>query len=250
MSDEEKSRAEELSGKDNKKAKKKDTDEGPKAPRWKGWVRDFLVLVAVAGISMAARSSLADHYHVPSGSMRPTVEIGDRLLVNKLAYGLRVPFTKLYVVRFDEPKHGDVVVLRSPEDGIVLLKRIVALPGDEIQVEGGQIILNGEEVEIVEGDLVQLKKLLHEEITEDVEAQDHPMFIEYLGDKPHGVRLTRRGGENYGPKKIPENHYLVMGDNRGESRDGRVFGLVERKLLLGRGIAVYRRDGHFVWEKL
>ena len=241
---------------DAKKEAAPQKDEGAKGeskdkqPRWRGWVRDALVLIAVAGVSMAARSTLADNYHVPSGSMRPTVEIGDRLLVNKLAYGLRVPFTRVYVARFDDPQHGDVVVLRSPEDGIVLLKRIVALPGDEIAVEGGQLILNGEQVEIVEADLVQLKKLLHEEITPEIEQRSQPMYIEMLGEKPHGIRLTRGGGGNYGPKEVPEDQFLVMGDNRGESRDGRVFGLVDRKQLLGRGIAVYRRDGKFVWEKL
>lgn len=201
-----------------------------KQPRWRGWIRDIAFLALVALVSMAARSVLADHYHVPSGSMRPTVQVGDRLVVNKLAYGLRFPFTKLYIMRFDDPAHGDVVVLKSPEDGVTLLKRIVAVPGDVVEVRDGRLTLNGNPVE-----------------TDD---EDGTQYIEHLGAKIHAIRITARGGPQYGPVELPEDKFLVMGDNRGQSRDGRMFGLVERRTILGRGIAVYRRHGKFVWVKL
>ena len=89
---------------------------------------------AVAFVLLSARSTLADHYRVPTGSMLPTVEISDRIVVNKAAYGLRVPFTDDYATHFEGPQIGDVVVLRSPEDGDTLLKRVVAIPGTTIEV--------------------------------------------------------------------------------------------------------------------
>lgn len=183
-------------------------------------------MVGIVTVSLAARSSLADHYHVPSGSMRPSVEVGDRLVVNKLAFGLRVPWTSLYVWETDGPAHGDVVVLTSPEDGIVLLKRVVGLPGDQIEVRSGRLILNGAPVPIDDSREPWLERL---------EAGEHP------------VRITRHGGPAFGPRRLGPREYLVMGDNRGESRDGRIFGPVDRSALLGRAVGIYRRDGSFTW---
>lgn len=178
---------------------------------------------------IAARSSLADHYFVPTGSMVPTVAVGDRVLVNKLAYGLRVPFTDVVVTDLGMPERGDVVVLRSPENGITLLKRVVAVPGDEVAVLNGKLWINGQPVPVVwdDGDL-----------------------MERLGDAPHPVRLTRGGGMDFGPMVVGPDRYLVMGDNRGESHDGRAFGLVERSAIMGKAVGVWMRDGKFTWRAL
>src|SRR5215470_630954 len=105
--------------------------------------RELLMIAAFAVVLMSARSSLADHYLVPTGSMQPTVEIDDRILVNKAAYGLRVPFTSAYVARFDGPQVGDVVVLDSPEEDKVLLKRVVGVPGTQVEVRGGRVVIDG-----------------------------------------------------------------------------------------------------------
>lgn len=191
-------------------------------------LREVGSLGALIFIMLAARSSLADHYHVPTGSMEPTVLPGDRLLVNKLAYGLRVPFSSNYVVGFDEPQRGDVVVLESPTDGTVLLKRIVALPTDTVSVQRGQLVLNGRPVPIV---------------------QDEGTQLEQLGPEPHLVRTTRGGGPDVGPMSLPEDKYLVLGDNRGDSYDGRLFGLVSRGAIRGRAIAVYYRNKP-IWRPL
>lgn len=190
--------------------------------------RELLMIAAFALVLMSARSSLADHYAVPTGSMQPTVEIDDRIVVNKAAYGLRIPFTSTYVARFAGPEVGDVVVLDSPVEDKVLLKRVIGTPGTRVEVRGGRILLDG--------------KLAS---TEERAAG----IYEQLGEANHPIRLTHGGGPDWGPLTIPEDRYLVMGDNRGDSYDGRSFGLVSRKAILGRAMGVFWRGGP-TWDGL
>jgi len=200
----------------------------PVRSRTRRILREVLTVAAFALVLMAARSSLADHYLVPTGSMQPTVEIDDRVLVNKAAYGLRVPFSHSYLARFDGPAIGDVVVLDAPDEDKVLLKRVVGVPGTQVEVRGGRIWIDGN-VAPVE----QRGDALHEQ----------------LGAADHALRLTRGGGPDWGPVTIPDGRYLVMGDNRGDSRDGRFFGLVTREAILGRAMGVYWRSGP-TWDGL
>jgi signal peptidase I len=190
--------------------------------------RELLVLAAFVLVLMSARSSLADHYRVPTGSMQPSVAIDDHILVNKAAYGLRVPFSKAYLTRFDGPAIGDVVVLDSPEEDKVLLKRVVGVPGTRVEVRGGRVRIDG-----VPAPVEHRTDGLHEQ----------------LGGADHVLQLTRGGGPDWGPLVIPEGRYLVMGDNRGDSRDGRFFGLVTREAILGRALGVFWRGGP-TWDGL
>ena len=187
-------------------------------------VREIARVLAFVLIFASARSTLADHYKVPSGSMEPTVETGDRIIVNKAAYGLHVPFTHAIEARFEGPQLGDVVVLDSPDEDKVLLKRVVATPGTTIEVRDGHITIDGTPAPVVDG-------------------------FEQLGNAHHRVSFANGGGPDFGPMMIPEDRYLVMGDNRGNSRDGRFFGLVTREAILGHAIAVYWRDGP-TWDGL
>lgn len=191
-------------------------------------MRELVMLAAFVLVLLSARSTLADHYRVPSGSMEPTIEVGDRILVNKAAYGLRVPFTTAYVARFHGPAIGDVVVLDSPEEDKVLLKRVVGVPGTTIEVRGGRVVIDG--------------KLAPVEHRPDG-------LHEQLGAADHSLRLTQGGGPDWGPVAIPQGRYLVMGDNRGDSRDGRFFGLVTGEAILGRAMGVYWRAGP-TWDGL
>src|SRR5882757_6638096 len=193
------------------------------------WVRDLVSLAGFALALFATRSTLADHYFVPSGSMIPTVEIGDRVLVNKAAYALRIPFSDLVVAQLHRPERGDVVVLRSPENGITLLKRVVAIPGDEVAVVDGMLWINRRAVPV---------------------AHQSGAVIERLGHSAHTIRLTSGGGPQYGPVRLESDEYLVLGDNRGESHDGRAFGLVEGRAILGKALGVWMRDGHPGWHPL
>lgn len=193
-----------------------------------GWRKDLIAIAAAATVVLVGRSSLADHYHVPTGSMLPTVLENDHIFVNKAAYGLRLPFSQVRVAEFSGPDRGDVVVLESPESGIVLLKRVVAVPGDVVQVTKGRLLLNGKPVPIASRD---------------------GGLVEELGDG-HGLQLDNGGGPDFGPVKVPTNSYLVLGDNRGNSRDGRFFGFVKGEALLGRAISILARAGNPTWIKL
>lgn len=188
--------------------------------------RDLIRLLGFAVCFLAARSSLADHYVVPTGSMQPTVLPGDRIIVNHLAYDVRVPFVGASLARSGDVERGDVVTLTSPENGDRLLKRVVAVPGDLVTVRNGRITIGATAAPI------------------DRDAQ------EALGDVVHGVRLTRSGGPDFGPTIVPAGEYLVMGDNRGESHDGRSFGLVPRSAITGRAFAVLWRAGMPAWQRL
>jgi len=203
----------------------------------RGRGRDLLGVVVCVVVVLFARASLADHYVVPTGSMEPTVAVDDRVVVAKSAYGLRVPLTDFWLVRWGGgPQRGDVVVLESPEGGTILLKRVVGLPGDTITVHGGEISVNGTLVPVKDG-------------------------VEDLLGKQHLIRLGDGGREFPNPDvpsaKLPANKYLVMGDNRGNSKDGRYFGLVDEDVILGHAVRIYWSGDsgksffeHFSWKPL
>ena len=197
--------------------------------RMREWLRELNSIAVVVGLCLVARASIADHYVVPTGSMEPTVKVEDRLVVNKLAYGLRIPLTQMWLTRFVDPSPGEVVVLDSPSSGPVLLKRVIAGPGDLIAVRKGRIYLNGEPQPV---------------------RKEADGLHEQLSNRDHLVMLTHGGGPDFGPVRIPPDKFLVIGDNRGLSRDGRYFGLVERKTILGQAVGVYFSDSSITWRDL
>lgn len=189
------------------------------------FLKEWVGLFAFAAVVLVSRSSLADHYQVPSESMLPTVQVGDHVLVDKRAYGVRVPFTTLHLTQ-GLPLRGDVIVLESPEDSRVLLKRVVALPGDRVQVKDGALWLDGKS-------------------TERSHAADSA--VEVLSGQAHALDLSFGGGPDFGPEQVPPGKLLVMGDNRGNSHDGRAFGYVERDAVLGQVTGVFVRHGTLRW---
>jgi len=192
-------------------------------------LKDWLSILVGVAILLVARASVADHYHVPSGSMQPSVEPGDRVAVHKAAYGLRIPFTERWLTDVAMPARGDVVILRSPETGEVLLKRVVAVAGDQVAVRAGQVWIDGRPVSI--------------------EATPRGL-LEELGDRSHPLRVTSSGGPDLAPVTVPPGQLLVMGDNRGNSHDGRSFGFVEDQAVLGRAVGVFYRGGAVRWIDL
>jgi signal peptidase I len=193
-------------------------------------VRPILVIWLVVA---SARSAIADWHDVPTGSMKPSIVEGDRIVVNKLAYDVRVPFLGRGVARNAGPARGDVVVLRSPADGTRLVKRVVGLPGDRIELIGNRLIVNGTPAAYEE---------LDRGIVEQVGPADrerHQFAAERVGGNAHPVMVDpARGGWDFGPITIPADHYVVMGDNRDNSADSRAFGFVSRQQIEGRVVGV------------
>jgi signal peptidase I len=173
--------------------------------------RSLLKILAALAILTLGRSTLADQYHVPTGSMWPTITPGDRILVDKVAYGLRVPLTDHYLFERSGPSAGDVVLFADPRGGPTLLvKRVIALPGQTVMLRQGVLYVDGTRVE-------HLGEVTH--------AAGEPDF------------------DAFGPVVVPPDHLFVMGDNRAASLDSRAMGAVPRELLRGRVLrVVYHHD--------
>jgi signal peptidase I len=196
-------------------------------PARRNLLREFgglaLMLVAI----LAGRSSLADHYVVPSGSMEYTLLPGDRVVVDKRAYGLRLPFTRVELASGGEVRRGDVVIFDSPTDGTRLVKRIVAIGGDRVSLEDGHLRINGRPA-----------------------AAPGVPAIESFDGKAVRLRLDHGGGPDMNTV-VPDGQLLALGDHRGNSRDSRYFGLIREDEVYARAIAVYyRRDEGVVWRPL
>ena len=212
----------------------------------KGWGLSILVAVLLA---TSFKSALADWNDVPTGSMIPTILAGDRLLVNKLAYDLKIPYTTLHLAAWADPARGDIVVFYSPQSGTRLVKRVVGLPGDLIAMRNNRLMINGRWLDYTPFGL-------DENTAEEI---DHPVphlfFNENLPGSEHVVMLSPElpSLDSFGPVTIPEGKYFMMGDNRDNSADSRYFGLVDRRLILGRATrVVISREGSFLhprWDR-
>lgn len=199
--------------------------------QWREW-RGMICFTIFVFIPV--RSILADWNWVPTGSMNPTILEGDLVYVNKAAYGLRLPLTLHRLYEWAAPARGDVVVLLSPEDGTRLVKRVVGLPGDTVELRNNQLVLNGQPVRY---------EPLPQNSFGDVapQLQHSAIFArEDLPGKPHAVMALPQipAIRNFTQVTLPEGRYLVMGDNRDNSKDSRFFGLVEGHRILGRAQGV------------
>ncbi|MDB6065121.1 MAG: signal peptidase [Pedosphaera sp.] len=185
-------------------------------------------------VLFAFRSAIADWNDVPTGSMKPTIIEGDRVFVNKLAYDLKVPFTTWHLAQWSNPKRGDIVVFFSPADGIRLVKRVVGLPGDTIELRDNKLFVNGEPL--------QYEGLGQKTIDElpTAEQGKHQFVTEEMTGHPHPVMVTPSlpAPRTFGPIVVPQGKYFMMGDNRDNSFDSRFYGCVDRKEIVGRASAV------------
>lgn len=190
-------------------------------------IRVFLLMLLVIS---SLRSALADWNDVPTGSMKPTIQEGDRVVVNKLAYDLKVPFTTVEIFKWSDPRRGDIVVLFSPADGTRLVKRVVALPGDRVEMRNNQLFING----------VAAQWSPAAASANDPEQGLSFVVDETLTGKTHKVMFTPElpALRSFGPVTIPAGRYFVMGDNRDNSNDSRFIGTIERRRIVGRATAV------------
>jgi signal peptidase I len=166
------------------------------------------------------RSVLADWNTVPTGSMKPTIVEGDRIWVNKLAYDLRIPLSHLSIYRIDDPKRGDIIVFDSKAADTRLVKRVIGLPGDIVAMRANRLTINGVEARY-----------------SGVEMTPDAIFaVESYGGMTHRIELEPAAidrSSSFGPVKVPEESYLVLGDNRDNSADSRVYGFIPRGEIVG-----------------
>jgi len=199
-------------------------------------IRVFMLMLLVVS---SLRSALADWNDVPTGSMKPTIEEGDRVVVNKLAYDLKVPFTTFEVWKWGDPRRGDIVVLFSPKDGMRLVKRVVGVPGDRIEMRDNQLYVNG--------DAARWKSIGEEN---DREQGNTLVVEETLEGRKHLVMFTPQipAVRSFAPLIVPPGRYFVMGDNRDNSNDSRFIGLIDRHRIVGKALAVafsFDRANHY-----
>lgn len=209
---------------------------------WKGWGREVVIFVV---IMIAFRSSIADWNDVPTGSMKPTIVEGDRIFVNKVAYDLRVPLTSWRIARWSDPKRGDIIVFSSPADGKRLVKRVIGIPGDVVELRNNRLLVNSNPAEYKPVSKDMFNQL-------DDEEQSRILFTEeHILNEDHPIMLTSLapGRTSFGPLTVPDGHYFVMGDNRDNSADSRYFGCVERDRIVGQATAVvlsFNRDRYYL----
>lgn len=190
------------------------------------YARSFFPVLLVV---LVVRSFIVEPFQIPSGSMRPTLEVGDFILVNKFAYGLRLPVVNTRFLEVDDPERGDVMVFRFPnEPSVNFIKRVVGMPGDRIRYEGKQLYVNGEPV---------VKEL----VEEGPEGSPQQLLLEErMGDSNHFIYNNPRDpGPQMREVEVPEGHYFTMGDNRDHSNDSRYWGFVPEENIVGRAFAVW-----------
>ena len=194
---------------------------------WKEWRNTALVFGFVI---VPVKSVLADLNWVPTGSMNPTILEGDLVYVNKAAYDLRVPLTLNRVAEWGDPERGDVVIFFSPEDETRMVKRVIGLPGDTLELRNNLLVINGTPIEYGPLSKSQQQGLAPQ-------WQERAQFAEEdLDGRKHAV-MALSGVQNemrsFAPITIPEGNYFMMGDNRDNSQDSRFFGFVEREQIVG-----------------
>lgn len=199
---------------------------------WREWLRPFLLILAVMS---TFRSAVADWNHVPTGSMEPTILIGDRIFVNKLAYDLKVPFTRVRVAEWGAPDRGDLIVFLSPADGKRLVKRVIGVPGDLVSMSENRLIVNGRPAAYAQLDGASIAELaLHSSEVRSFSAET------LYGGEPHPITTSplQPSRSSFLAIQVPPGQYFVMGDNRDESFDSRWFGFVDQDRVLGRATAI------------
>ena len=192
-------------------------------------------LLAFFVLMVVFRSAVADWMYVPSGSMNPTIVEGDRILVDKAAYGLRVPFTTKRLTHGSDPQRGDIAIFSSPEDGTTLVKRIVGLPGDTVEMREDVLLING-----IATDYDAALAAADKDLPNATRREDHHYLTEKLEGRPHAImKLPQHFAmRSFGPTAVPDGYYLALGDSRDNSKDSRYIGFIPRDNIVGRAFRV------------
>ena len=204
----------------------------------KSTLREYSESIGIAvAIALLLRAFVVEAFQIPSGSMIPTLEVGDHIFVAKFSYGLVVPFSNKKIFEFREPERGDVIVFKYPQDpSIDYIKRVVALPGEKVEVRNNEVFING-------------KPMSREHVgpfhdADPQEDRDKELWHETLGMKQHeALQEPGRPPSNFGPLVVPAGNVFVMGDNRDNSSDSRVWGTVDHELIKGKALIVWWSRG-------
>jgi len=214
---------------DGKKIKKKST------------AREYAEALAIALLlAFFLRTFIIEAFKIPSGSMKSTLLIGDYLMVNKFAYGIRIPIIDKYIIQFKKPERGDIVVFKWPVDESKdYIKTIVGIEGDTIEIKNDTLYINNKKVEYTLSDKFS-----------DESIHEADVYEENLGNNKHFVLDQFAKNENYGPITVPENSIFVMGDNRDDSKDSRYWAnetYVKLEKIKGRALIIYWSWPH--WKR-
>ena len=193
------------------------------SPAGKSAFREYAeAILSALALALVIRTFFVQAFKIPSGSMLPTLEIGDHLLVNKLLYGLRVPLSGQRFFDFFEPERGDIVVFVFPEDPSKdFIKRVVGIPGDTIEIRRKQLFRNGQPVDVAE-----------------------EPYAQWVRPVEPGLR------DQFGPVTVPEGQVFVMGDNRDQSYDSRFWGFVPYENIKGKAFVIYWSwDSDHTWPR-
>lgn len=186
----------------------------------KGIIREYAEAIFIALVlALFIRTFVVQAFKIPSGSMEPTLMVGDHILVNKFIYGIKIPVFRKTIIPISKPKRGDIIVFIFPKDRSKdFIKRVIGLPGDTVEIKNRKLYINGR-----------------------LFPDKHGVYTE---DNP-GVNTYQM--ENFGPVTVPEGHYFVMGDNRNHSYDSRYWGFVPEEFIKGKAFIVYFSWPH--WKR-
>ncbi len=202
-------------------------------------IKEYIEALAIALIlAFFIRAFVVQAFKIPSGSMLPTLQIGDHLLVNKFIYGIKIPFIDKVIIPISTPKHGDVVVFKFPlDESKDFIKRVIGVPGDVIEIKNKVVYRNGK----------RLKEPYVQHVSPVIIKETYPMDL--WPPKTFDPRVR----DNLGPIKVPPHKYFVMGDNRDESYDSRFWGFVDENKILGKAWIIYwswEGFNHIRWNRI
>ncbi len=234
---------------------KKRRAEGESEPWWIEYPKSFFPIILIV---FSLRSFVIEPFKIPSGSMIPTLLVGDFILVNKYTYGIRLPVINKKIWDINEPQRGDVLVFRYPEDpAIDYIKRIVGLPGDIITYHNKRLIINGETIKTVyEGDFKYVESgfgyIYSDRYTEHLTPEGHSILInqdvkgiQFSNVRQFDFRENCKYSRTGFTCEVPQGHYFTLGDNRDSSSDSRYWGFVPEQNIVGKAFMIWWNFGDF-----